>query len=1493
MATELKDEDVFELSDDEVFRSESPSVEFSDNDVFGDFSNQPFEVQPFEFGGPFSGNAPLPQPEMESFAGDALLGRIGSGIEKSQQLPGKLVYGAADFLQGLPPAQAIKYIRSKIAPQPVIDFAESVEGFPKKMLDSYAARNAYLAKEDAKMDGGSTAGQLAEGTAQAAFELPMQLAAGAGAITKEAAMKTVAAGQGVLAGLSKYAQERGEGKGRLESATQGGTSGLITGVTTAAFGATGVESIFKNEGVKGIGKRILTVLKNSGMEGAEEATDQFQQDLAERITENPNKRLSDTVKEVLMAGNIGTLLGGGVSTVSQAAQSQPSTERPADAPAQPKTEAQEMVLSEQDKDIARAEEIVTAIKTAPLEQRFEMSAELEKIKNKYDGTLPKPGETSEARGIRVIETTAHELGATTKAPEKAAAIDIPEDLSRYSPEDRKKLEDLKNANAAVVEITDRRAGSPTEGLTIYVKPGTKRADIISRWNKAKENYTPIEQQAAAPKPTESIPEPALEEGELIGMGAAVPGEIAPPVQFKTSNKNAVIKAERKARGLGDVMETERRSNQSAWDEAMRRVDENPQLQDELLTELAAEPRALDPVENAMLMHRRIDLRNEYEKALHRWRQAFESDDMVRAAEESQRVKDWSSRLADLENITKQTGAASGRSLQARKMMANEDYTLATMELQAMEAKGRTLTPDEHIQLIKAHEKIAALEAKLRELEEGREAKEVEVETATAMKEVATEAPKEAKSKDFDLDREENLVGAIKAKIEKGQLNEITPLIQQLARVLWRRGIRTREPMIDGLHEILKTISPELTREDTQRAFSGYGNFKPLSKAEIDVGLRDLRGQTQQVIKLEALEARKPLEKTGIERRIPTDEERRLIKQVNELKRKYGVVVTDSATQLKSALAARKTYYEHRISDLKHEIETRQRIVKTKSASPRDAELDAMISEHERLKAEHEQIFGEREITDEQRLKMALAAAERNQAHWQTRLDNAKKGVFTGREKGKKVTSAELEAIKARTEEIKEHVQELKDLANPKKTKEEIALQSLKTRMKTQIAQFQERIAKGDFAKRERKPVQLDAEGNRIKAELDTVKEEFNRRLEQDRWNNSSVFEKSKARVWGVYDLVKTLMSTGEFSFVLRQGKGAFFEALTSPKRAATFAKAFRDGIRSMQSPLKQREIEQQIFSDPMYPQMLRDKLYVPEHGSKLSKQEEFAMGRYADAIPVINAFNRAAETFLKKIRADNYKTMVKSVTKTGTATPEEGRIIAAFINEQTGRGGLGRAEPAAIALNRVFFSPRYLASRLQIASGHQLWSGKWKGTGRARKEVAASYARMLIGASIYYTALMMFFNRDDEEKATLETDFRSSDAGKLKIGETRLDPMAGIAQVTTMAQRTITGEAKDTKGRVFPIVGDVPFGKDDWVGYATRFARSKLHPALGGAIDLRMGENMVGEPATLTSKLTESGPMSYYDIYEALRVQNVDDGVALALLALLGEGLQTYEEREK
>lgn len=1390
---------------------------------------------------------------------------LAAGIETGLNTPEKMIRSGLDLVGWYPLLDKLTGSGTKY------------QDYNKGWMDYFTNREVQLQKENERLGQTGFVPELLQGTAQAAVELPVQLLGGAAAATPKAAVIGSSLMAGAMGGLGEYGQERQEGKGRLESASKGAVSGAITALTTRAFGATGVESIFKKEGVAGLKNRIKEALRQMGYQGFEEAADQFQQDLLERATENPNKPIEQTVHDVLLAGSIGTVLGGGVSAATQGVNA--AREALAEKTAEP--------LLKKPPGETTAKEMMSL-----------SDAEARKF---FEGNQARGNATqndSVLAGVKLGPEAVPELTKMRDAAHKAALVAIGKGDVDGGFAGQGRVVWLNGAieganksgpNFSAVKPT----APPEEEQSTPVEPQPTESQTEKETVVQPEGGVSIGQEVQMQGQEEVLSEPAAEATEVsaassplpVGPGAMAKAEAVPPKPFVTSNKGAVVDEERKARGLKPMMALERQTNPEAWDSAMRQIDENPQIQDELISELTTTPRALTATENSILMHRRIDLRNEYEKALFRWREAFESDDMVRAAEESGRVRDWSSKLSDLEDITKATGAESGRSLQARKMMANEDYSLAAMELRAMEAKGRSLTNEEHVQLIKSQERILELENRLTALEETREGSEVETVTTETMKEVSTEAPKESKSKDFDLDREENLIGAIKAKVDKGQLNDITSLVQQLARVFWRRGIRGREPMIDALHETLKIIIPEFSREDTKRAFSGYGNFKPLSKEEIDVGLRDLRGQTQQVLKMEALEARKPLEKTGQERRVPTDEERRLIKQVNELKRKYGVVVTDPATQLKSALAARKTYYEHRIADLKHEIETRQRIVKSKTASPTDAELDLMIAERDRLQREHDTIFPKQEMSPEQQLKQAIAAAQRNLAHWEVRLENADKGIFSKRTPGRKVTSAELELIQAETAAIREHVKELKDLQNPKKTKEEIALQSLKTRMKTREAEFRRRIKDKDFAKKAITPVKLDAEALKLKASLDLAKEEFQSKLEQDRWARLSVFQKTKRKVADVYDAARALMTTGEFSFILRQGKLA---VLSHPiKTAKALPKMFKA---LLASPQGAREIDLEIHKDPDADAARQAKLYLVDDSTRLSRQEEILMGRLVGKIPVVRNFNQAAQVFLNKVRLDMWKAMRKSLSKSGTPTPEEDKQIAMFVNEATGRGGLGKLEPAGVVLSRIFFAPKYWASRLQLVAGHSMWGG----TMRTRRIIATEYARALVGLGLYYTALALFFgDDDDEDKGKIEVDPRSGDFGKVKVGNTRLDPLTGLSQQIVLGARTVTGEKKTLSGEVQTIRGkEVPFGGDKWSDIVARHLRGKLHPVPSSVANLFDGTDLGGDEATVLNQAGNMvAPITYIDIYTALKEQGLDDGAALALLALLGEGIQTYEKK--
>lgn len=718
---------------------------------------------------------------------------------------------------------------------------------------------------------------------------------------------------------------------------------------------------------------------------------------------------------------------------------------------------------------------------------------------------------------------------------------------------------------------------------------------------------------------------------------------------------------------------------------------------------------------------------------------------------------------------------------------------------------------------------------------------------------------------------------IQAKVESGKETDISPLAQKLARLHIEQGIKERNALIDAVHGELKDIMPEISRRETMDAISGYGQYKQLTKDEISVQLRDLKGQMQQVGKLEDIQAKEPPLKTGVERRTASNEERRLIQMVNEAKRRFGIVVTDPAKQLQSALGAIKTRLQNSIADLKYQIANRQKIVREKTATPYDAEALRLKAEQDVLLTEFNQIFGKPEMTDAQRVKAAMAATERSITDLEQRIKTGDIGPRT--QLSKTPSTPELEAVRARRDALQEQLQELRDLAEPKKTPEQIALQSLKTRLKNQTADLSDRLARGDFGKKPLRTIQFDAEANRLHFENAKVKAQWNEALTKDRLAHRSILAKIIGGVGEVMNTTRAILTSFDLSGVLRQGG---FIAFGHPIRAL---ESFPAMFRALLSERGQHRVNQEILSRKNYPLYKQSKLYLAEHGQTLSQMEEAYMSRWSDKIPGVAASQRAYVTFLNKLRADSFDAMARTLGRSGEITPTEGNAIANFVNVATGRGNLGMKENALVGLNTVFFAPRNAASRFQLIAGQPMY----RGTFRTRTLIAKEYGRFLIGAGMVYGLAKM-------SGAEVETDSRSSDFGKIKIGNTRRDPLAGLLQVTVLLSRLATGETKQLRtGKVSPIRGDkVPYGGSNAADVMATFLRTKLSPVVGTGVNILAGTNVVGEPTTPES--VAKGlliPLSLQDIYDAMVDQGMPSAAVSGVLSIFGMGLQTFDSSRK
>ena len=518
------------------------------------------------------------------------------------------------------------------------------------------------------------------------------------------------------------------------------------------------------------------------------------------------------------------------------------------------------------------------------------------------------------------------------------------------------------------------------------------------------------------------------------------------------------------------------------------------------------------------------------------------------------------------------------------------------------------------------------------------------------------------------------------------------------------------------------------------------------------------------------------------------------------------------------------------------------------------------------------------VTTQRRLIAAEAAADRQIALLEEQIKN--EAPFSP-SKTEVPTNAKIEAKRARVAELKYIRDNIRDMLQPKEpiTKESTANKAFKTRTEKRIAELEKKIAENDFTKKERTPLHLDEEANLLQAKKERVEQEYYDRLAKWEYDQKGAVAKFGENVLNVYDAARAIKTTGEVSFILRQGLMATVShpVMVAKQLPAAF-KAF------IGTPEKAHAINLAILNHPDMPLAQKAKLHILKPGQGLTAREEMFAAKMVGKIPVVHRFEQMATVFLNATRFELWQTMRAGSSQSKPVLEQ----ISAYVNESTGRGSLGRFEGAAVPLARLLFSPRFLMSRIQYATGHSLWGGDME----SRRIIAKEYARALIGLTAYYAAQSLYFSATSDSEETdphIGTDATSSDFGKIVIGNTRLDPMAGLAQVIVFMSRSILGKTTTIGGKT----REAPFGGDEWAKIAMRFARSKAHPVVGSALNIAIGKDLGGNEVDIFNETAAYlYPITYSDIYQAFEEQNIPTASAMTMLAFLGEGLQSYTKQD-
>lgn len=245
----------------------------------------------------------------------------------------------------------------------------------------------------------------------------------------------------------------------------------------------------------------------------------------------------------------------------------------------------------------------------------------------------------------------------------------------------------------------------------------------------------------------------------------------------------------------------------------------------------------------------------------------------------------------------------------------------------------------------------------------------------------------------------------------------------------------------------------------------------------------------------------------------------------------------------------------------------------------------------------------------------------------------------------------------------------------------------------------------------------------------------------------------------------------------------------------------------------------------------------------LNNREEALRGQLAEKIPgygkYVRASNRAYTAYLNTLRlgagedlvngaqaSNSFVSKMNPFSSQAFGAPKDvlnndvlGKQIADLINNTTGRGSLGPLENHVRLLSNTLFSPRGIAARIQ-----QFNPMNYTTTDPfIRQQYVKAMARQV-------TAWWTMAGLSQLVGATVSRDPNNADFGKIKIGNTRIDPPGGLQQFLVLGNRMLPesmgggGVTSSVSGRFTPFgQGYKPPTRMSTIG---QFATNRLHPSL-------------------------------------------------------------------
>lgn len=370
---------------------------------------------------------------------------------------------------------------------------------------------------------------------------------------------------------------------------------------------------------------------------------------------------------------------------------------------------------------------------------------------------------------------------------------------------------------------------------------------------------------------------------------------------------------------------------------------------------------------------------------------------------------------------------------------------------------------------------------------------------------------------------------------------------------------------------------------------------------------------------------------------------------------------------------------------------------------------------------------------------------------------------------------------------------------------------------------------------------------------------------------------------GTLGLMRTLLTTGEFSSVIIQGFPYVSRlglklilgvvkapaTLTKISTKADYRKAFFNAFRAMGDWRKGVRGFGDVrgYNEVMGEYLTRDTararreagLRQSDITGKLSEREEDFLTLLFDKMesmesPLFNIpgkignrifqpFSAFHSAYLTGLRVEAFDATYKKMLGTGIdISKKDKQYLASIINDATGGSTLGKLEAGAQHFSQIFFSARHTLGTIKMV-GYRPFLDSYrlaKGT-KAEKMIAKESIKNIAYLAGTGLGLMSIFSMAQKEGVVeVEWNPTSTDFGDVKFnGKTRVNLFGGRDWLITLAARMVMDSQKTQSGLTLEY--GTGFGDLNRLDQASRALRSKFAPTLALIADFLAGSNVIGD----------------------------------------------------